>query len=298
VIRAVVTDLDNTLYSWVNYIVPALEAMVDSLCETTGFPKIRVVQSLKEVYERYGTNDYAFAIQESSIFQEFNSDFGSFQTLVIDPAKEAFAAARRKYLQPFQGAFEGLDALKGMGLQRIGWTDSPRNPAEARVRALELDRRLEAVYCLPGFPLPDWVDPRIRQRDQEGLYRANIPVIELEGAHEKPSPDGLFRICADLGLGLDEILVVGDNRSKDGGAAHAAGCVWAWAEYGTYISLEYRERLETISAPSSTRRHLAEIGGPGDQPAPHFVLSNFAQVPGIVEVLNTGGVVGFQHRTG
>ncbi len=47
-IRAVVTDLDNTLYSWVNYIVPALEAMVTSLCETTGYPRIRVVQALKE----------------------------------------------------------------------------------------------------------------------------------------------------------------------------------------------------------------------------------------------------------
>ena len=116
-------------------------------------------------------------------------------------------------------------------------------------------------------------------------------MIELEGAHEKPSPDGLRRICSDLSLGPDEILVVGDNRSKDGGAAQAAGCIWAWAEYGTYISLEYRERLETISAPSSTRRHLAEIGPPGAQPEPHFVLSNFSQVPGIVEALNSGSVV-------
>ena len=29
-IKLVVTDMDNTLYSWVDYIVPAVEAMVDS----------------------------------------------------------------------------------------------------------------------------------------------------------------------------------------------------------------------------------------------------------------------------
>jgi phosphoglycolate phosphatase len=31
-----------------------------------------------------------------------------------------------------------------------------------------------------------------------------------------------------------------------------------WAEYGTYVSAEYRERLAVISAKSVTRRHVAE----------------------------------------
>src|SRR6202021_1737380 len=143
-IRAVVTDLDNTLYSWVNYIVPALEAMVTSLCQTTGYPRIRVVQSLKEVYERVGTNDYAFAIQESSIFKEFQSDFDSFNALVIEPAKEAFTRARKKYLLLYPGALDGLGKLRAQGVQIIGLTDSPRNSAEARVRALGLDAHLDA----------------------------------------------------------------------------------------------------------------------------------------------------------
>lgn len=67
-IRLVVTDMDNTLYSWVNYIVPAVEAMVEAVCRATGYPKIRVVQSLKKVYEHYESNEYPFALQESSLF--------------------------------------------------------------------------------------------------------------------------------------------------------------------------------------------------------------------------------------
>ncbi len=290
-IRAVVTDLDNTLYSWVNYIVPALEAMVDSLCETTGFPRIRVVQSLKEVYERVGTNDYAFAIQESRIFQEFNGDFDSFQALVIAPAKEAFSAARRKYLQPYPGAIEGLQALRSLGLRVVGLTDAPRNSAEARVRAIGLDELLEAVYTLPGYPLPEWVDDRIRQADSEGRYRARIPLVELPAQHEKPDPRGLERVLADLGLEPREALVVGDNRWKDGGSARAVGCPWAWAEYGTYLSLEYRERLDTISARSATRRHLAGPEGGGAPADPDFALSNFAQVAGVVQALNGSAVL-------
>ena len=86
-IRAVVTDLDNTLYSWVDYIVPSLEAMVDSLVATTGLPRIRVVQSLKAVYAKYESNEYPFAMQESELFQPYAGDFDSFDALVIDPAR-------------------------------------------------------------------------------------------------------------------------------------------------------------------------------------------------------------------
>jgi phosphoglycolate phosphatase len=287
-IRAVITDLDNTLYSWVNYIVPALEAMVDSLCRSTGFPRIRIVQSLKEVYERYGTNDYAFAIQESSIFKEFESDFDSFQALVIAPAKEAFAAARKRYLQLYPGALDGLRALRESGVRTVALTDSPRNSAEARVRALALDAEIQALYTLPAYPLPEWVDERIRRLDQEGYYRLDIPVVELSPAHEKPNAGGVAQILSDFALRPEEVLLVGDNRGKDGGAARAAGVRFAWAEYGTYLSLEYRERLDVISARGVTRKHLSEAE-PGEDPiVPDFTLSNFGQVAQVVRVLNEG----------
>ena len=52
-IRLVVTDMDNTLYSWVNYIVPAVEAMVEAVVHATGFQKLKVIQSLKAVYEKF-----------------------------------------------------------------------------------------------------------------------------------------------------------------------------------------------------------------------------------------------------
>jgi FMN phosphatase YigB (HAD superfamily) len=287
-IRVVITDLDNTLYSWVNYIVPALEAMVDSLCRSTGFPRIRIVQSLKEVYERYGTNDYAFAIQESSIFREFESDFDSFQALVIAPAKEAFAAARKRYLQLYPGAMDGLRELREGGVSVIALTDSPRNSAEARVRALGLDGHLQALYTLPAYPLPEWVDERIRRLDSEGYYRLDIPVVELPPSHEKPHGGGVARILSDFTVEPAEVLLVGDNRGKDGGTSRAAGIPFAWAEYGTYLSLEYRERLDVISARGVTRKHLSE-SEPGEELLiPDFTLSNFRQVAQVVRVLNEG----------
>jgi len=277
-IRAVITDMDNTLYSWVDYIVPSIEAMVESLCRTTGFPRIRVVQALKEVYERYESNEYPFAIQESNLFQSFHNDFESFNELVISPAREAFRSARKKYLRPYKGVVEGLRALKEAGVPVVALTDAPRNPAERRVLAMGLDDLLTALWALPAFPFPDTgVAHDILEREKAGGVKLRCPVRELPREFEKPDPRGILRVCDELGVGPRELLFVGDSLHKDITLAQRIGALDCWAEYGTYVSAEYRERLSIISAPSATRRHLQHAEA-GDRRPPTVRLSSFEQV--------------------
>src|SRR4051812_14453191 len=152
-VRLVVTDMDNTLYSWVDYIVPAMEALVAAVCHATGFPRIKVVQSLKTVYSKYESNEYPFALQESSLFTEF-PDFGSFDKLVIEPARMAFSEARKKYMKPYKGVIETFEALKARKIPVVALTDAPRNPAEQRAKRMGFDAYLASIYTLPGFQLP------------------------------------------------------------------------------------------------------------------------------------------------
>lgn len=281
-IRAVVTDMDNTLYSWVDYIVPSIEAMVDSLCRTTGYPRIKVAQALKAVYERYESNEYPFAIQESALYDDFSSDFDSFNKLVITPAREAFSTARRKYLQPYRGVVETLRKLKDLEVPVVALTDAPRNPAERRALRMKLDGLLTALYTLPAFPFPDsGIDPEIRKREEAGGIQLGCPVYELPRELEKPNPAGLLRICADLGLEPSEVVFVGDSLTKDVRVARETGALDCWAEYGTYVSAEYLERLAIISAPSATRRHLRHAPDDGTG-KPTVRLSCFEQVLEVV----------------
>ncbi len=285
-IQAVITDMDGTLYSWVDYIVPALEAMVRSLEQTTGMPRIRIVQSLKEVYEQHGTNEYAFAIQESQIFHEFSYDFDSFNAIVINPARRAFSEIRRRYLKPYRGVLEGLEGLRERGVKIIALTDAPRGPAERRLKQLDLDETFDGLYTLEGFPLPDMVDEGVKERERQGYYKSRVPtVVELPEDAEKPSPKGVERILHDFSLDKEAVLLVGDNIKKDMAAAQAAGVTGVWAEYGTYISPEYRERLDAISARSVTRKNVAEeVDQKTIQPA--VAISNFSRV---LELVDRGG---------
>jgi len=276
--RAVITDLDGTLYSWVDYIVPALEAMVTSLQATTGLPRIRIVQSLKEVYARRETNEYAFAIQESSIFREYAQDFDSFNALVITPARKAFSDCRRRYLRPFRGVVPTLEALGARGVRIIALTDAPRAPAERRLKQLGLDLHIDALYALESYAIPELVDASVRVREEAGYYASSLRlVVELPHDHEKPAPAGIARILSDFVLDPSEVMMVGDNLRKDIGAAQAAGVAGIWAEYGTYVSPEYRERLAIFSAPAVTEKNVARESDHQTY-RPDATLSNFGQV--------------------
>lgn len=287
-LRAVVTDLDNTLYPWVDYIVPSLEAMVDSLVGTTGLPRIRIVQSLKAVYTHYESNEYPFAIQESDIFQPYERDFDSFNRLVVDPARRAFKAARERWLRPYPGVVDTLDWIRARGLKLVALSDAPRNAAELRLKWLKLDGHFDALYTMPGYALPSNVDPEIRRREQAGHYRSRTPVRELPREAEKPSPEGLKRILADFGLTGSQVIYVGDNVRKDMPVARACGAIGVWAEYGTYISMEYRERLAVISAQAVTRRHVADEGQ-GRWP---LAISSLVQLRDVVEAVEDAAARG------
>jgi phosphoglycolate phosphatase len=284
-LRAVVTDLDNTLYPWVDYVVPCLEAMVASLVSTTGLPRIKIVQSLKAVYTKYESNEYPFAIQESELFAPYERDPDSFIQLVVEPARRAFRDARERYLRPYPGVPEALEAIRRRGLALVALTDAPRNAAELRLKWLKLDQHFDAIYTLPGYPLPEHVHPDIRRRQDAGHYRARTRVVELPREAEKPSPEGLRRVLADLELSGREVLYVGDNVVKDLEVARACGALGVWAEYGTYVSAEYRERLAVISAAVVTRRHVPEDVARGRAPAerPRLAISSFSQVLDVLD---------------
>jgi FMN phosphatase YigB (HAD superfamily) len=294
-IRLVVTDMDGTLYSWIDYIVPAVEALVSSVERSTGWPRIKIVQTLKKVYAKYESNEYPFALQESELFTAF-PEFGSFDKLIIAPAHLAFKDARDKYLQPYPGVMATLAELKQRGLPVVALTDAPRNPVELRAKKLGFDQYLDAIYCLPGFDFPKTEDGekkisrRIEHKDQQGRYRAACKVVELPREYEKPNPLGLKRICEDMGVLPSETLVVGDALKKDVAVARETGALDCWAEYGTYISLEYRERLEIISAPAITKRHAASIlDGDTSKGAQHtHRLSNFSQILEIIDSRSRG----------
>ena len=268
-VRLVVTDLDNTLYSWVGYVVFAIEAMLDSLELTTGLHRDRLLESLQEVYHHRGSIEYPFVLQEATIFQDRLADFERFADQVLIPARQAFAAQRRSLLKPYPTVVDTLEKVRALGIPVVGLSDASSFAATLRLRMLGLDRFLDALYAIEPYklPSPDRVERRILEKLEAGLYEPEtLKVHPLPLSAVKPSTEGFLRVCEDFGVKPEETVMVGDNLTKDMGVAQAVGALGLWAEYGTKFEPDIRRRLEQYVPRSVLRRNAPEFEGSDVRP--------------------------------
>jgi FMN phosphatase YigB (HAD superfamily) len=133
----VITDLDNTLFDWVDIWNQCFSAMLDALIARSGLPAALLKQEIRTVHQRHGTSEYAFLLNELPSLQKIAA--GQDVTAVFADAIDAFRAARRRSLRLYPTVMETLHLLKQRGCRIIGYTESMAFYTGYRLRKLELD---------------------------------------------------------------------------------------------------------------------------------------------------------------
>ena len=62
--KVLITDLDNTIYNWVDFFAPSFRAMLGEMVHLTSLDEDTLISSFQRVYQRHGTSEYSFAIEE------------------------------------------------------------------------------------------------------------------------------------------------------------------------------------------------------------------------------------------
>lgn len=277
--RTLIADADNTLYSWVDYIVPCLEAMVDTLEKLSGFPRERIVESIKQVFEARQTNEYAFVLQEAEIFAPLRRDLDWFQKVFITPTRYVFNRVRLQNLRLYPGVRKTFHRLVDRGVEIYVLSDAPAFSAEQRLKHLGLDHCIKGLYALESYPVPEshHLDENLSNRIRIGYYRSRIgKVVELPLELEKPNPAGLRFLLEQEEIDPRTAILVGDNPKKDVRVARETGVLDVWARYGTLIAPETREKLRRYSAPSVHRRNVST--GADDSLVPNLTIDRFDEI--------------------
>ncbi len=68
-ISLLVTDFDNTLYDWVGMWYRSFEAMISEIENISGISREVLEPEIQKVYQKYGTTEYAFLIEEIPLFK-------------------------------------------------------------------------------------------------------------------------------------------------------------------------------------------------------------------------------------
>jgi phosphoglycolate phosphatase-like HAD superfamily hydrolase len=228
VVNAVILDMDNTLYDWVGYFVPAVQAMLAEAAQLLGVDQVLLRDDLRAVHVDRGNTEHPFALLETRTVARRLPDLGRQERHdILRPAFAAFNEVRAQRLHLYPGVIESVQKIKAAGCRLFGHTEATDVNITSRSRSLGLYGTLEAIYAprFSGSPHPLGVN--------RGKSVENVPVRPLPSTARKPDPDAIRLILSDIGVEPGRCLYVGDSLSKDVAMAKGAGMLSAWARYGT-----------------------------------------------------------------
>ena len=97
----VVLDIDNTLFDWVAYYVPAMEALIECVSHLTKICPDQIMKEAKAIFEAQGSIEYPFVIQElPCLHQRYYGRIEQLLTEIVLPGREAFRHAAKAKQQP------------------------------------------------------------------------------------------------------------------------------------------------------------------------------------------------------
>jgi FMN phosphatase YigB (HAD superfamily) len=265
-----IVDLDNTLFDWVDIWYRSFKPMLDSLISTSGVSQEVLEGEIKEVFERHGTTEYAFLIEEMPSLRIAHPTADL--TEVYADAIEAYRKGRASALRLYPGVKETLRKLKSRGCTIVGYTESLAFYSAYRVRKLGLDPLIDYLYSPADHDLPaNLTAEQIRLYHPKYYeFRHTIHRHTPKG-HLKPAPEILKKIVHDLRVPVASAVYLGDNLMKDVAMAQEAGITDVWAKYGVANNREEYDLLRRVThwsdAAVERERNLT-----AEEVAPTYVL--------------------------
>jgi hypothetical protein len=91
---ALITNLDNTLFDWVDLWYKCFSPMLDEIVRISGLPRETLIPEIRAVHQKYGTSEYSFLIEELPSLQPILK--GERATEVFAPAIDTYRRQRRE----------------------------------------------------------------------------------------------------------------------------------------------------------------------------------------------------------
>lgn len=262
---ALILDLDNTLYCWMDAFAPGLDAQITYIAKKTGITKKCIRESFKKVFCEHGSVEVIDAVSELDIWLETNLK----NTEIEEISKQStnlFYNIFSANLKLFPTVLETIEWAKNENVLLFAFSDGRAFWINFRLEHLKIIHFFEKIYVLEDEPYG------------EGNSIINKQIIALPESKIKPNTFILNEIMQDYHILKDDVYVVGDSKNKDIRAAKLAGVNNIWAQYGRKYSEKSRRLLSSITP--WTRSQI--LGG--HRIVPQYSIMEFAEIRNILKL--------------
>lgn len=265
------TDLDNTLYNWVDYFGPSFRAMVHALAPKFNLSEEAFIHDLKEIYSRKGTIEYLPVLQEMKYFNELSADK---RQEYLDLAILVFSRARNKNLNTYEGVIPTLKNLFESGVMIIAVTNAPIYFGEIRLKKLGIDKYFYGIAAWEGKELP--LGFNVKRSQSKYIQKRWL----FSKEEIKPNPFAYLQIISDLKISHKLSYIVGDSISKDLNSAKEIGAISIWAKYGTFFE---KKNFETLLEITNWDSNVIKSTYEEKTIIPDYIIGSFTELNDIIK---------------
>lgn len=236
-LTVLITDIDNTIYDFVDAYGPAFRAMVHVVAKETKQPETLIVEQFRRLFQHVGTLDFQNLIRNLEVSKLLSNQAVE---RLIRHGRRAFDITRRSRLLPYPGMVDALSAMARAGVVIVGATNAPVYHAFSRLEKLKCAEFFTGLIAWEGARLdPDdpLYDVAFIDKQENAFRRARRQFKMFETYRKvlsKPDPH-MFCVIRDR-FGDAKYVALGDSISKDLTPAAELGMKTLWAKYGTVVN--------------------------------------------------------------
>lgn len=238
--KLLICDLDNTLFDWIEYYVPAYYAMIDKVLAV--HPTLNrnvLLKEIREIHKELHTIEDRWAFMAAQSIQDvyrLNYTVDNIPDVVrdhTDEALEIFEMVEFHKLVLYPHVKGTLQQLTDHGIKIVIYSDAPMDCVYDRLAALGLGRHLVQVVALGRTNTVNIYEGGTQTTLTRDLRKPNVNVINY--------------ICHFNKVDKSEVAYIGDSMTRDILPAVKSGLKTFHAAYGAVVDSETLAKLKKIS---------------------------------------------------
>lgn len=290
-VKLIILDIDNTVFDWMTYYIPAFKAQLQSVEKVTGIPYLELAKECQEVFTQNGSVEYPFVIQQLPLVNTYyKNDVERMLSECVEPSRQKFNDVAYSNLKSYKSVIPTLKSIKELhpDAKIVALTDAPRYIAMWKCGKLELLHYFDAIYGLqdPRLPIVNGVPAVTREILLKHLERKSFgftgKIRILPDEYEKPGVKGMKSILIDYELDeledKKQIIYVGDNLYKDTELGRRLGVTTIYAEYGTRYDTNLIDIFKDFSPSEFVRRGVRTH----EPPKPDHTIQDFSEILNLI----------------
>jgi FMN phosphatase YigB (HAD superfamily) len=283
--KVLITDLDDTLYSWVDYWSPCFRAMIHTLSREIKIEEELLINDFKNLYSKHKSLEYVQTVQELETIKDFPE---SEKRRLVELAHTVFGRSARRNLKLYENVKETIRWISVFKIKTIGITNAPLITAMGRLRNLGLSKLFYGLGAFEGYQiLPFETSNKFLQKGlktkSERIEKSKYKVLAFSESEIKPSPKGYLKILEDLKIAPQDAFVVGDSLYKDIAPASELGMTTIHITYKENFPVKSKN-LETLYEVTHWSKDKIEKVYDENSIKPDYVINNYQQLIDILGI--------------